>query len=441
MDRILEVLLKKNKNHSGTILEILVVFIISLFIVTLNLDINSVIKNIIIISLVLILFLIYLIPLIKERKIPKSKKRTDILVRIIAKDENDYNEIAKMFIDELILYTRNKTSDFNFLLIPYRATERSLKYTEDILFKKSKCKLLLDIKITSDSVNRNTNYAINFNFLFDKLEYNRKIKKRLKYEINSLIHRIYKYNYSKQNKSEAYNFFINQVYNISFYLHTKIFLYLNHNYNDTIRNGERLISSLNKDNNEKNLLDLTNQVCYNSCRKKIKELFNTGEPDYKQIQEILLKSNAFEQQQPSFYYRDLGICYFYNGRKISKIKELIRIYKESDDDNTNDEKWRYYDAIISAYEGESEQIILDKLLLAFNQKYNINELIDIIEKIPELETKNMLIFTLFILYFESKRIKNGKIYLEKYLSKTNTNSLEPKTLQKLSEKYDFGVTS
>ena len=79
--------------------------------------------------------------------------------------------------------------------------------------------------------------------------------------------------------------------------------------------------------------------------------------------------------------------------------------------------------------------------MAFNQKYNINELIDIIEKIPELETKNMLIFTLFILYFESKRIKNGKIYLEKYLSKTNTNSLETQTLQKLSGKYDFGVTS
>ncbi len=174
-------------------------------------------------------------------------------------------------------------------------------------------------------------------------------------------------------------------------------------------------------------------MCYISCIKKINKISENKKIDYKQIQKILIKSNIYKTIQTPFYYKELGICYFYNGRKITKIKNLIKEYK----DNIGDEKWRYYDAIIAAYENESEQEILDKMFLAFNEKYDLNELILLIKKIPELETKNMLNFILFILYFEMKHFKIGKKFLEKYLSKINTNALETQTLQKISERYKY----
>ena len=127
------------------------------------------------------------------------------------------------------------------------------------------------------------------------------------------------------------------------------------------------------------------------------------------------------------------MCDFYNGRKIQKIKELINEYK----DKIKDEKWRYYDAIISAYENESEQKILEELFLAFKEKYDLNKLISLIKNIPELETKNMFNFLLFVLYFEYKKYKIGKIYLEKYISRKNNNFLENETIQNLSKRYKY----
>ena len=177
-----------------------------------------------------------------------------------------------------------------------------------------------------------------------------------------------------------------------------------------------------------------NILCNNSCIKKINQIKNADEIDYKKIQEILLKSNKYKTTKNSFYYKELGICYFYNGRKIQKIKELINEYKN----NIKDEKWRYYDTIISAYENESEQKILEELFLAFKEKYDLNKLISLIKNIPELETKNMFNFLLFILYFENKKYKIGKIYLGKYISRKNNNKLEDETIEKLSERYNYG---
>ena len=199
-----------------------------------------------------------------------------------------------------------------------------------------------------------------------------------------------------------------------------------------------LISALdNRDLNDINnefLYEQINLLCNNSCIKIIKQIKNAKDIDYKKIQEILIKSNKYQQIQTSFYYKELGICYFYNGRKIQKIKELINEYKN----NIKDEKWRYYDTIISAYENESEQKILEELFLAFKEKYDLNKLISLIKNIPELETKNMFNFLLFILYFEYKKYKIGKIYLEKYISRKNNNKLEDETIEKLSERYNYG---
>lgn len=147
-----------------------------------------------------------------------------------------------------------------------------------------------------------------------------------------------------------------------------------------------------------------------------------------------MKSKKYQSVNTPFYYKTLGVCYFYNGRKIQRIKELINEYKN----NIKNEKWRYYDAIISAYENESEQKILEKIFLAFNEKNDINELISLIKTIPELEKKNMFNFLLFILYFENKKYKIGKIYLEKYLSRKNNKTLEDETIQKLSKRYNYG---
>ena len=50
----------------------------------------------------------------------------------------------------------------------------------------------------------------------------------------------------------------------------------------------------------------------------------------------------------------------------------------------------------------------------------------------------MFNFLLFILYFEYKKYKIGKIYLEKYISRKNNNKLEDETIEKLSERYNYG---
>ena len=236
MDAILDYLLKNIKKISGTFLEALIVFIILLLVVASNIEINNTIKNILIIICILTLFIIYILQIVFSKKIPHSNKKTDILIRIITENENDYNEFYKKFINELIIYTKNKTSKFKYLVIPYKAAKNSLKYSNDILFKKSNCILLLDIKINSKKIDSNIDYIIDFNFSFDKSKYKRRIKKRIKFELKYLTQNISNYNYSNHNILDTYNILINQIYNISFYLYIKLHLYLNGKYDDTIEN-------------------------------------------------------------------------------------------------------------------------------------------------------------------------------------------------------------
>lgn len=239
MSEIINFVEKIIKKNRGNPLGIILLFIVLLLVIITNIDINNNIKNIFIISCILTLFLIYIILIISEKKIPRSNTKKDILIRIITNKEDDYNEFYQRFINELIIYTKNKTSYFKYYIIPYAATKRSLKFSADILLKKSNCALLLDFKVKSNIIDSRTDYVIDINYSFDKSKFSRRIRKKLKFDIESLTQKFSDYKYSNQNILETYNLLNYQIYNISFYLYIELHLFITGNYDDTIKNRRK----------------------------------------------------------------------------------------------------------------------------------------------------------------------------------------------------------
>lgn len=150
------------------------------------------------------------------------------------------------------------------------------------------------------------------------------------------------------------------------------------------------------------------------------------------IERELNEANKYEHGT-YLYYEGMSVCSFLKNRDIRKTKEYLGQCKSIKEKGP----WKYSEAFIKAYCGESEGKIIYQYKQAFKIPYEHMELISFIEDILEKEPeKNMLRFALMLLYLKIGETKTAKSILLEYLEKGQATTLEDSTINQLKKIYD-----
>lgn len=187
MEEIGNTLLEKYFRRSSSI--IIAIFIGIILGISLYCSIPNIILKIISIVCVLGIFTFYIIDTICYNKLPKSKRYDSVLVRIIAKDKNEYDDIQYKFGNEFEKFLNSSKNKINILYIPYHLVE-SNSYTEKEkiikLLKKTNCIFLTTVRTRSEETKDNTKYITEFNLGIAHPTYIAKIEKLFQEELNLL---------------------------------------------------------------------------------------------------------------------------------------------------------------------------------------------------------------------------------------------------------------
>ena len=108
----------------------------------------------------------YIIDTINYNKLPRNDEGDAVLVRIISKDRNEYEDIKYKFGNEYEKFIKNNDWKIKIVYIPYNLINL---YKDDEkeslikLLKKTNCIFLTTIKVRSETIKENTKYIAEFN--------------------------------------------------------------------------------------------------------------------------------------------------------------------------------------------------------------------------------------------------------------------------------------
>lgn len=432
MDGIVQELIQKYFRSKKSI--ILAIFIgIILGIVT-CLSIPNIIWKIIAFICIVGIVVFYIIDTIGYNRLPKNKINDAVLVRIIAKDKIEYDDIKYKFGNEFNKFL--SSSKINILYIPYHLiAQNDFMEKEKIinLLKRTNCIFLTTVKTRSEEIKDNTKYITEFNLGIMHPIYVERIERLFQNEVNILGMPTSRIKYEKDNKLEVLEVTAHKISLACQYIIARAY-YLSSDFEGAINIGETLYNELNElsETNFENIRKMTRTLCYETHIMKMLKEYSKNIKNIEDIERELNEANKYEHGT-YLYYEGMSVCSFLKNRDIRKTKEYLGQCKSIKEKGP----WKYSEAFIKAYCGESEGKIIYQYKQAFKIPYEHMELISFIEDILEKEPeKNMLRFALMLLYLKIGETKTAKSILQEYLEKAQAATLEDSTINQLKKIYD-----
>lgn len=391
---------------------------------------NYIYKIIIWIALTMI-DLFYIVETIKYNKLPKNKLDDAILLRIIAKDKNEYDDIVFKFVNE---FKKNFTDNkINVIPIPYHLVERC-NYDEQekiiSLLKKTNCIFIVTVKTRSEEIKENTKYITEINMGIIHPTYQKKIENMFQNEVDLLGMPTSKIVYKNENKLEILEFTAQRLSMVCKYIIARA-NFLNCNFDNSIVIGEDLYKEI-KNISEKSFQSIK-QCTYNLCYDVhiIKMLLENSKanPNIDIIEKELNLANDYIKNTYT-YYEGMSVCCFLKYRDIKKTKDYLGNCKKIE----KNAPWKYSEAFLKAYCNESEGRIIYSYKQAFKIQYEHMNLIYFIEDILQKEPdKNMLRFALVLLYAKLEETKTAREILLEYLKNKESHILDENTIKQLNK--------
>ena len=400
------------RNKYSIIIAILIAVILG---ITLYYSIPVFVLKIIAIICIIGIATYYIIDTIIYNKLPNNKEEDAILVRIIAKDKVEYEDIKYKFGSEFESFIKSNKCGIKVLYIPYHLVELNKSNEEEKIIKllqKTNCIFLTTIKTRSEAISENTKYITEFNLGIIHPKYIDGIEKVFQNELNLLGMPITRIEYTKEEKLNILEFTAQKISFICRYIIARAY-YLSNEFENSQKIGEQLFNELKEysnkdfDNIKKSVCDL----CYDvHIAKMLIENSKTNKNiDY--VEREIEEANKYNKNTYT-YYEVKSVCCFLKDRDIKKTSDYLGNCKKL----LNNGPWKYSVAFLKAYSEESEGKIIYHYKRAFKVQYEYMNLITFIEDILAKEPeKNMLRFALVLLYLKLNDIKIAKGVFNEYL--------------------------
>ncbi|MBQ6992084.1 MAG: hypothetical protein IJN50_04140 [Clostridia bacterium] len=377
----------------------------------------------------------YIIDTIIYNKLPKNKTDDAILIRIIAKDKKEYDDIKYKFGKEFEKFLKSNENKIKILYIPFHLIEiNSYNEKEKIikLLEKTNCIFLTTIKTRSEDTNESTKYITEFNLGIIHPVYIDKIEKIFQREINILGMPTARVEYSTENKLNILEVTAQRISFICKYIIARAY-YLSNELESALCIGEKLYNELTlvSEGNFENIRRCVCSLCYDIhiAKMLIENLKDNKNINY--VENELNEANKYIKNTYT-YYESMSVCCFLKYRDIKKTNDYIGSCKKINKNGT----WKYSVAFLKAYCDESEGKIIYHYKQAFKVPYPHMHLISFIEDILVSEPhKNMLRFALMLLYLQIGEIKTAKGIMKEYIQNKQISNIEENSIEQLKRIY------
>lgn len=415
---------------------IIAIFITIILGITLYYSIPILIFKIISVICLVGITIYYIIDTIMYNKLPNNKEGDAILVRIIAKDKDEYEDIKYKFGNEFEDFIKSNKCGIKILYIPYHLVELNKDNEEQKIIKllqKTNCIFLTTIKTRSESINEKTKYITEFNLGIIHPRYIDRIEKVFQKEINVLGMPITRIEYSNEEKLNILEFTAQKISFICKYIIARAY-YLSNEYDYSQSICEQLFKEL-KNYSNKDFDNIKKSVCLLCYDVHIAKMLVENSKSNRNIEYV---ENEIEEankyiKNTYIYYEVKSVCCFLKDRNIKKTNDYLGNCKKI----LKNGSWKYSVAFLKAYSGESEGKIIYHYKQAFKVQYEHMDLISFIEDILAKESnKNMLRFALVLLYLQVGDIKVAKEILKEYLEYKEKHCIDDNTINQLKQLYD-----
>ena len=420
------------RNKYSIIVAILITIILG---ITLYYSIPIVVLKIIAIICLVGITTYYITDTIMYNKLPNNREGNAILVRIIAKDKDEYEDIKYKFGNEFEGFIKSHKCGIKILYIPYHLVELN-KYTEEQkiikLLQKTNCIFLTTIKTRSESINEKTKYITEFNLGIIHPRYIDRIEKIFQKELNILGMPITRIEYSNEEKLNILEFTAQKISFICKYIIARAY-YLSNEYEYSQSISEQLFNELKNYSNKDfdNIKKSVSLLCYDVHIAKMLIENSKSNRNIEYVENEIEEANKYIRNT-YIYYEVKSVCCFLKDRNIKKTNDYIGNCKKI----LKNGPWKYSVAFLKAYSGESEGKIIYHYKQAFKVQYEHMDLINFIEDILVKESdKNMLRFALVLLYLQVGDIKIAKGILREYLENNEDSYLDESTINQLKQIY------
>lgn len=378
----------------------------------------------------------YIVDAVNYNKLPKNAEGDAVLVRIISKDKEEYEDIKYKFGNEFEKFIKNNECKIRIIYIPYNLVNLYNSDEKEIiikLLKKTNCIFLTTIKVRSEEVKENIKYIAELNLGIIHPSYEKKIEELFQKEVSILGMPISRLEYDRENKLNILETTARRLSIICKYIIARAY-YISAEIDGADRILQPLYNELGNIN-EKNLDGIkknVNKMCYDIHIVKAMLENSKKDKNIEIVENELNHANKFIKDT-YIYYEGMSVCAFLKNRDIKRVKDCLGNCKRINKNGT----WKYSDAFIKAYEGQSEGKIIYHYKQALKIQYNYMDLISFIEDIINIENdKNMLRFALVILYLKLGEVITAKSILKEYLEYDNKICLEENTINQLNKIYE-----
>lgn len=390
--------------------------------------------------MLLVINIIYDVHIFKNYYIPRAaKNKIGLMVNIDAENSNVYKETKRKFGEEFKKYAGK---EFDVIFVPiekkiyYKKNEQFIK-----LIHRKRCILYLRITVNTNSGHNEIRYNLQVGATILHARYEENVKESFQKEFDENLDSISQHMFSEMESfemmrmtAEKLSLVCSYVMGLSFFLN-----------GDLSRSQEvltELHQLLKRQNNESKIIKKVECLLYDIFMTKAMiysqvVLFNPGNIRViKSMDECVKEANRYIPNTSSYYlnraYCDVALD------RIEDAKNAINMCKQlCQESNSKEQRWKYSDAFLCAYENKSLTKIVQAYSRALKVKYDLQDLIIYIEMIVKNRPEKIgLYLALGILYEENGDIilakENYDIYIEQQENKMKT--LE---ILKKKGKYSF----
>lgn len=373
--------------------------------------------------------------------IPRAaKNKIGLLVNIDAEDRNTYKETKRKFGDE---FKRCTGKEFDVIFIPI---ERTINFKKHELFinliKRKRCVLYLRIIVNTNRSANENGYELQVGATILHRKYEDNIKEQFQNEfisqLNPVSHHVFdgtELLTMMRVTAARLSLACSYVIGLSFFLNGEL-----------VRSQEILIELrqlLYQQKNQNKMLKRVDCLLYDIFMTKAM-IYSQSVLYYpndvkmiKRMDECINEANKYVSNTPTYYlnkaYCDVALD------RIDEAKSAINLCKQlCMQTNNREQRWKYSEAFLNAYENKSLAKIVQSYSNAFKVQYDLQDLIMYIEMIVERRPeRNGLFLALGMLYEENGDVdlakENYDIYIEQQFDKDKTLAILKK-----KGKYCFG---
>lgn len=418
---------------------IIAIFIAVIIGITLYFSIPVIVLKITAIICLLGITIYYIVDTIIYNKLPSNKEDDAILVRIIAKDKDEYEDIKYKFGSEFESFIKSNKCGIKILYIPYHLVELNKSDEEEKtikLLQKTNCIFLTTIKTRSEAISENTKYITEFNLGIIHPKYIDRIEKVFQNELNILGMPITRIEYTNEEKLNILEFTAQKISFICKYIIARAY-YLSNEFENSQKIGEELFYELKNYSNKEyeNIKKSVNELCYDIHIAKMLIENSKSDRNIEYVENEIEEANKYKKNT-YIYYEVKSVCCFLRDRDIKKTNDYLGSCKKI----IKNGPWKYSVAFLKAYSGESEGKVIYHYKQAFKIPYEHMDLVYFIEDILVKEPdKNMLRFALVLLYLKIGDIKIAKGILKEYLEYKQNSCIDESTINQLKQIYNKEV--